>query len=481
MVRRTCYLWIITLCLFSADTVRAQSELWLHVTDAKNADVPDVRFSYRGAKQLSPPTSDTGRTKLDLPAGIESIIYLTLHAPPNMRIALPLDSRVRVNASPEPEPVKILRRGERIVLGSEQMVTAIAYSVLRASMPESVELIGGAGSVLIKLRRSQLEAFAKDMELPQAEIEEVIAKLIQREEPFMRAVGAVYDGKHSEALEQLKRLATSPSSGGRFWSSSDVNFLAGQAHFGAGKFSDAAESFKQAVSAEPGNAELFEAYGLSLFGSKQFARSLEVWNKLLQLQPENKFLYLNQGLTFENMGQPLDSIKSFQNFLKRDSLGPISGNVYNYLGDAYFVVGKSREALANYRLSLVLQRAANDNAWQKLTFADRELYLTQPQLNTADYNEELLINVRQSKNKRMEAKIMSSMAAIYAQQGKDNAALDLYANAVKLAEESKSLSDAELLLVLKSYGGLLQKNNRTTDAARVEALSQTISERARPD
>lgn len=481
MLKRTGYLWIIAIGLISGGSARAQSELWLRVKDVHNVDVRDVQFSYRGS--VSPPTSDRGETKLDLPPDIKpaSIIYLTLHAPANMKIGLPLNARVVVTASANPEEVRVFRKGERLVLGKEQMVTSIAYSVLRASIPQTVELIAN-GSVIIKLRRSALEAVAKDLELPQAEVEQVIRNLANEQEPFMKAVGAVYDGKYTEAIQQLKGLATSPPYRGQFWNTSDANILVGQAYLEEGKFSEAAESFKQAVSAEPGNAQVFAAYGLSLFKSQQFTQSLEVWGKLLQMQPENNSLYLNQGLTFEKIGKTLDSIKSFQNFLKRDALGPLSGNVHNYLGDAYFAAGKTDEALMSYRSALKSFRIANDTASQETTFADiRRLYVAKPDLRiAAAYNEELLIDARQANDQRKEAVILSSMAGVYAQQGKNQQALELYANAVKIAEDSKALNDAELILVLKSYGALLQENKRRTDAERIEARVQTMLGREVP-
>lgn len=485
MFRRTGWLWLIVIGLMASGSARAQSELWLHVTDTEDVDVRDVQFSYRGSTKLSAPTSDNGRTKLDLPADVKpaSTIYLTLHTPPNFRIVYPIESRVVVPNSADPAPVRVFRTGNRNGLNHEYIVTSIAYSLLQASLPQSVEILASDGSLIIKLRQDALAAIAKDLELPAEEIEGAIRRLSHElRDPLMRAIAALYDRDYELAKEQLK-LVTPQSGPWQFWDASNTAFLLGQSYLEKGKFTEAAVSLKQAAASNIGSPQIMAAYGFALYGAQQFNAATQVWDSLLQLRPDNKFLYLNQGLTYEKMGKSQDSIKSFQNFLKLDALSPISRNVHNYLGDAYAAAGKTEEALASYRASLKLSRTWQDAAWQTNNFEDlRKLYLAKPDLKVAAvYNEELLIDAQAAHDQRREAVILTSIAMIYARQGNEEKALEMAASAVKIADQSKALNETEHVLVLQAYGELLRENKRTIEAQRIESQVQQIMARGRPN
>jgi len=481
---RGCF-WVIVICLVGGGSARAQSELWLHVTDTKDVDVRDVQFSYQGSTKLSAPTSDSGRTKLDLPSNVKpaSTIYLILHAPPNMRIRYPLNARVVVPASAELTPVQVMRNGDREGLSREHIVTSIAYSLLQASIPESVEILGSGGSLTIKLRHDALEKIAKELELPSEEIEGAIRNLSnQLDDHLMKAVSALYDGKYEEAKAQLRQVT--PQTGPwQFWDESNTAFLLGQSYLEEGKFTAAAESLKQSAAANADSPQVLAAYGFALFRAQQFNTATEVWDRLLVIQPDNKFIYLNQGLTYDKMGRSQDSIKSFSQFLKLDGLGPISMNVYNYLGDAYTAAGKIDEALTSYRASLKLSRTFQNSEWQANNFADlRELYKARPDGKIAiAYNEELLVNAQQTGDQKREAIILTSIAGIYAQQGKVEKALDMYANALRIADESNALSETEHLLILQGYGALLKENKRTVEAQKIQTQMQQIMAKTGPN
>ena len=110
------------------------------------------------------------------------------------------------------------------------------------------------------------------------------------------------------------------------------------------------------------------------------------------------------------------------------------------------------------------------------TFADiRNLYNAKPDLKVAvAYHEELLINARDSKDKRLEILLLSSLGSTYAQQGETDKALNAYAAAVSTGTESNALKGVELVPIFKAYAALLHKNHREQEAQSLEARVQLM-------
>lgn len=479
MISRIC-LSVVAVCLLNIGSASAQQELWLHVKDSQERNVRDVQLSERDSTRKSAPTSDTGLTKLDLPASTTpgTIIYLELHSPPNLKIALPLNARVVVPVSSNPEIVRVLQKRERIVLQSREMLTAIASLVIQRSLPDSVEVKIRQVNVTSILRKAALETVAGELELPADEMDQAIRNLSQSaDDPFMKAIGKLYIGDYSGAYTDLGQFLLAPTdTPEKRWIKSDANFFFGAALLENGQFNDAAEHFKQAASAEPNNAHIFAAYGISLYKANRFAESLDTWDRLLQLQPTDKLLYLNKGFTLDKMGRGPDSIALFERYLKVEPDGPMAADVYNHLGDSYSKAGRIDKALLSYRASLKFSRMASNTELQQETFVDlRNLYIAKPDLKVAaTYSEELLVNARVSQDKKLEVLLLGSLASTYTQQGDTQKALDAYAAAVSKSTESKAFSEVELVPLLKAYGALLQKNRRELEAQKIEARVQLM-------
>lgn len=486
------FLLAFAVCLLCDVSVQGQSELWLHVTDGRKQDVRDVQLSERESTNWSAPTSDRGLTKLDLEASVKpgAIIYLELHKPPNMKIALPLESRVVVPNSTGPEVVRVLRRRERIILAVPEMIGAVAHAILQSSLPDSVEIGIDNQGVSVKLRQAGLEAIAADLELSSSDIDQAIRNLPQSStEPFLKAVGLLYAGDYAAAIEQLNKAKINPPHDPheQLWATSDSNFLLGQAYLEQGQFLKSLQAFGEAATFESHNPRVLKAYALSLYKGQRFADALGVWGKLLKMMPKNKFIYLNQGFTLDKMERNPDAIRSFEQYLNLETAVVPAGQVYDRVGDLYLKAGNSEMALQSYRSALKFLRQDSDMAWQTDTFSRmKQLYARDPNPRVAvAYNEELLLTTRQANDKKAEFQVLGALAQAYEQQGNSQKALESYTAALKIADETsavttagnksnKLISDTETVQLLRSFSIFLQKTNAPAEAQKMDSRAQRI-------
>lgn len=85
--------------------------------------------------------------------------------------------------------------------------------------------------------------------------------------------------------------------------------------------------------------------GEKLLNEKQFSGAIEIYNQLIQLNPQDKELWLKKGVALENLKKYSEAIECFNEAIKLD---PTNISAWTNRGDSYSLLGDSVEATHSY-------------------------------------------------------------------------------------------------------------------------------------
>lgn len=142
------------------------------------------------------------------------------------------------------------------------------------------------------------EALAHDPNLP-----------LQRVVAIRTAHG---EGRREAALAQVRRLT---DTGG-----DEANYLAQLAreHYRAGRFEDAAETYREAIGLAPSYADLHHQYGMTLFALDRPDLALEEFVRALEINPRYTDAHLYRAQALRRVGREADARSAFGEVLALD-------------------------------------------------------------------------------------------------------------------------------------------------------------------
>lgn len=136
----------------------------------------------------------------------------------------------------------------------------------------------------------------------------------------------------------------------RFGAARDA-FLAGIAHFEAGRLDDAAERFEASLALMPGRASTLLNLGVTRLRQGRAARALPLLQQLLQLEPDDASAQLQCGICLGTLQRHADAVALFDRVLAQHADEP---EALYWRGASLLQIGRSAEALASFERTLAL-------------------------------------------------------------------------------------------------------------------------------
>jgi tetratricopeptide (TPR) repeat protein len=202
----------------------------------------------------------------------------------------------------------------------------------------------------------------------------------------------------------------------------------GQLQAGKDDFEAAAAQFHKALEIDPGNAEAEADLGHALVLSGSIDEAIPHLRRALELAPQNGQIDLALGIALAKKGQLDDATGLFQKAL---DLMPDSADAQYNLGKALVLKGRTAEGLDHWRQALRLQpdhlQVLNDLAWVLATSRDNRLRDGHQALALAQHAVQL--------TSEQEPAILGTLAAVYAEMGQFEKAVELGQRAAELARQ----------------------------------------------
>ena len=147
----------------------------------------------------------------------------------------------------------------------------------------------------------------------------------------------------------------------------DVIYLLAQAYFQSRQFENALVFINKALNISK-RADFYKFIGDIHISSNEFDKSLEAYQKSLELDPSNGEVYYYIGIISHNKGNINDAVKHYQ---KAIELNPNLIDAYNNLG-TLFLAAKEYDTAINYFKQVLNLDKNNINAYFNLGNAYRE-------------------------------------------------------------------------------------------------------------
>jgi tetratricopeptide (TPR) repeat protein len=247
-------------------------------------------------------------------------------------------------------------------------------------------------------------------------------------------LGSVYaaEGKTDEAVEEYRKaIAINPGHAPAY------NNL-GLALAAKGELDQAIAEFRKTVELEPARAEGENNLGRALMAKGSVGEAILHFQKALDLGPETAEFHTNLGIALAKSGRLPDAIPQFE---RAQALSPDAVDARYYLGKALVMSGRGAEGLAYWKQALSKDpdnlHVLNDFAWVLATSRDETLRDGNAALPLAEYAVEL--------TSAREPAILGTLAAVYAEIGRFDKAIELEQQAVELAKQQGNSTLAQSL------------------------------------
>jgi protein O-GlcNAc transferase len=162
------------------------------------------------------------------------------------------------------------------------------------------------------------------------------------------------------------------------------------------------------------------------------------FKRALDIGPESAEFHTNLGIALAKKGQLADAIPHFQRAL---ALSPDAVDAHYYLGKALVMTGKGEEGLVYWRQALSKDpdnlQVLNDTAWVLATSSQAALRNGNAALPLAEHAVQL--------TSAREPAILGTLAAVYAETGHFDKAVELEQRASQLATEQGKSALAQSL------------------------------------
>ena len=205
-----------------------------------------------------------------------------------------------------------------------------------------------------------------------------------------------------------------------------------------GNIDEAIADFTRAVELDPSKAAAEDNLGHALMAKGNVDDAIPHFKKALDLGPETAEYHTNLGIALAKKGQLAGAIPHFERAL---ALSPDAVDAHYYLGKALVMTGRGEEGLAYWRQALSKDpdnlQVLNDTAWVLATSSDNTLRNGNAALPLAEHAVEL--------TSAREPAILGTLAAVYAENGRFDKAIELEQRATGLATQQGNAALAQSL------------------------------------
>jgi protein O-GlcNAc transferase len=123
-------------------------------------------------------------------------------------------------------------------------------------------------------------------------------------------------------------------------------------HHQAGRLPQAEALYRQALPAEPRNAEIFDGLGQVLLTTGRFAEAESCFGNALSLRPDIPHLHTLMGVALSSQGKLAEALQSHRSAVARQPRVP---EALAHLAAAQAAVGQYDDAIASYRRALAIR------------------------------------------------------------------------------------------------------------------------------
>lgn len=102
----------------------------------------------------------------------------------------------------------------------------------------------------------------------------------------------------------------------------EVQHASGKIYLAQGKFDAAIERFEASLKGQPNNAQVYNDLGVAFLEKGELNRSLESFNKALQLDSNLLDALFNRALCYQALSRTEDAKADWREYLKRDAASP---------------------------------------------------------------------------------------------------------------------------------------------------------------
>jgi tetratricopeptide (TPR) repeat protein len=205
-----------------------------------------------------------------------------------------------------------------------------------------------------------------------------------------------------------------------------------------GNFDEAIADLTEAVELDPANAGAEDNLGHALMAKGNVDEAIPHFKRALDLGPETADYHTNLGIALAKKGRMADAIPHFERAL---ALSPNAVDAHYYLGKALVMSGRAVEGLAYWRQALRKDpdnlQVLNDTAWVLATSRDASLRNGDEALPLAEHAVQL--------TSAREPGILGTLAAVYAETGRFDKAVELEQRATGLATQQGNAALAQSL------------------------------------
>jgi tetratricopeptide (TPR) repeat protein len=205
-----------------------------------------------------------------------------------------------------------------------------------------------------------------------------------------------------------------------------------------GDMDEAVADFTMAVELDPANAGAEDNLGHALMAKGSVDDAIPHFKRALDLGPETAEYHTNLGIALAKRGQLADAIPHFERAL---ALSPSAVDAQYSLGKALVMTGRGEEGLAYWRQALSKDpdnlQVLNDTAWVLATSSDAALRDGRAAMPLAEHAVQL--------TSEREPAILGTLAAVYAETGRYDKAIELEQRATELATQQGKAALAQSL------------------------------------
>lgn len=105
----------------------------------------------------------------------------------------------------------------------------------------------------------------------------------------------------------------------------------GKVYLAQGKFDDAIREFDQSLSGNTNQAQIYNDLGVAWLEKRDYNRSIDSFNKALQLDGNSLEALFNRALAYEKQSRVEEAKAAWNEYLKRDSTSPWADEARRYL------------------------------------------------------------------------------------------------------------------------------------------------------
>jgi len=126
-------------------------------------------------------------------------------------------------------------------------------------------------------------------------------------------------------------------------------FQTGVAYYELGRYSEAVESFKQAIRINPDYAEAHYNLGVAYYKLGRYSEAVEAYKQAIRINPDYAEAHYNLGVAYGVLGRHSEAVEAFKQAIR---INPDYAEAHCNLGVSYGKLGRYSEAVEAYKQAI---------------------------------------------------------------------------------------------------------------------------------